>query len=153
MTSKFKVFYAAVPAYRIQFHVPMPFSVESLPVTHRHVLDLDAESRDAVYLAMQGENWSPNGEAMDLLISLGLNHTSMSVGDVVRDDEGVYWMCDSFGWSRVPDTLEPAEQDSLANELEAELGSLFRRGAPFSPAESKMGGRLTAWRNALKEAA
>ena len=149
----YQIFYAAVPARRIQFRVPMPFSVQNLPVTHRHVLDLNAESIEAVFHAMQGENWSPNGEAIDLILSRGLDHTSMSVGDVVRDGDGVYWMCDSFGWSQVPDTLEPAEQDSLASELQAELSSLFRRGAPFTPTESKMGGRLVAWKNALKEAA
>lgn len=39
---------------------------------------------EAIFVAMQGENWSPNGEARPLLEALDLEHTSMSVGDVVR---------------------------------------------------------------------
>lgn len=36
--------------------------------------------------SLQGENWSPNGEARELIKSLKLGHTSMSIGDcfVVR---------------------------------------------------------------------
>jgi hypothetical protein len=41
-----------------------------------------------VYHQMQGEIWSPNGEARELIKSKGLQHTSMSVGDVIVDDVG-----------------------------------------------------------------
>ncbi len=59
---------------------------------------------DAVYYFMQGEIWSPNGEAKDLIRSLGLSHTSMSIGDVVCDVEtGEHFMAVSYGWQRVLD--------------------------------------------------
>lgn len=38
---------------------------------------------DKIYQYMQGEFWSPRGEARDLISKLGLRHTSMSVGDVI----------------------------------------------------------------------
>jgi len=43
---------------------------------------------DAVYEAMQGHNWSPQGEARAMIEGLGLEHTSMSVGDVIQDVRG-----------------------------------------------------------------
>lgn len=63
---------------------------------------------EARWGAMQGENWSPNGEARDLIRSLGLHHTSMSVGDVLvvnypndlnRKTEN--WMVADPGWKAV----------------------------------------------------
>lgn len=47
---------------------------------------------------MQGEVWSPNGEARPLIRRAGLHHTSMSVGDIARDQDGVYWLCETSGW-------------------------------------------------------
>jgi hypothetical protein len=41
----------------------------------------------------QGENWSPNGEARDLILAKGLRHTSMSVGDVIEDEGGIFLGC------------------------------------------------------------
>jgi hypothetical protein len=40
---------------------------------------------------MQGEQWSPNGEARELIRSLGLSHASMSIGDVVEDEHGHFY--------------------------------------------------------------
>lgn len=37
-----------------------------------------------IYTAMQGEHWSPSGEANDFILDRGLGHTSMSVGDLAR---------------------------------------------------------------------
>ena len=47
--------------------------------------DITADALDGVFMKMQGELWSPNGEARDLIRSLGLTHTSMSVGDLIAD--------------------------------------------------------------------
>ena len=52
-----------------------------------------------LYVWMQGENWSPNGEARDLIRYLGLKHTSMSVGDIIQDSEtGQYFIVDFAGF-------------------------------------------------------
>jgi hypothetical protein len=51
---------------------------------------------------MQGERWSPDGEGRALIEKKGLEHTSMSVNDVVRDPDGSYWRCVNAGWRRLP---------------------------------------------------
>lgn len=60
----------------------------NLAATHVHLKDIEAANPERVWLAMQGENWSPNGEARPLIKEKGLCHTSMSVGDVVCADTG-----------------------------------------------------------------
>ena len=57
---------------------------------------------DQIYNLMQGEVWSPNGEGRELIQSLGLNHTSMSMGDIIysgKDKE--FWMVMPSGFSNV----------------------------------------------------
>ena len=50
---------------------------------------------------MQGEVFSPNGEARELIASLdGVHHTSMSVGDMVQVD-GDFYFCSAFGFHRI----------------------------------------------------
>lgn len=51
--------------------------------THIYLKDIEAEDLEDVFYQMQGENWSPNGEARELILSKGLHHTSMSVGDII----------------------------------------------------------------------
>jgi hypothetical protein len=149
----FQVYYAAVPAHPILFHVDQPFSVELLPVTHRFVRELDVPRREDVFAQMQGEIWSPNGEARELIASLGLHHTSMSIGDVVQDGDGVYWMCAHLGWKLLPDALTPEQRDSLLAALSGEIKRLCERGVPFTGTELSIGERLIAWRDAVNATA
>ena len=50
-----------------------------------HVLLGKISERDLnqIYRIMQGENWSPEGEANSFIRSKGLHHTSMSIGDII----------------------------------------------------------------------
>jgi hypothetical protein len=64
---------------------------------------------DDAFWQMQGENWSPNGEARPLIQSLGLSHTSMMVGDVIQDEDDAYWECLDRGWRRVEDGTQGEE--------------------------------------------
>jgi hypothetical protein len=41
-------------------------------------------SLDELFHVFQGEVWSPNGEARDLIEKSGATHTSMSVGDIIQ---------------------------------------------------------------------
>jgi len=55
-----------------------------------------------IFEKMQGEHWSPNGEARPFIESLDLDHTSMSVGDCVLDvSTGNMYECASEGWNKV----------------------------------------------------
>ena len=53
---------------------------------------------ERVYYQSQGEIWSPNGEARSLIEEKGLRHTSMSVGDVIEDPKGKFWIVASAGF-------------------------------------------------------
>lgn len=65
-----------------------------------HVLNVD--NMEKVFSQMQGENWSPNGEMRNFILSQGLSHTSMSVGDVIysqQDDK--FYSVDRFGFEEL----------------------------------------------------
>lgn len=72
-----------------------------LTKTHVHLMDVDADSMEHVFMKMQGEQWSPNGEARHMIRAKNLNHTSMSVGDVLVGPSGLVYRCDTLGFKRV----------------------------------------------------
>jgi hypothetical protein len=78
----------------------------NLSATHVHLMDLstaetpDAPDLERIWIAMQGENWSRNGEAIGLITSKGLQHTSMSVGDVIIVD-GTTYVAATFGFDKL----------------------------------------------------
>jgi hypothetical protein len=61
---------------------------------------IEAKSLDDVFMKMQGEIWSPMGEARALIRSLGLTHTSMSVGDFIEDEAGKFHRVMSCGFQQ-----------------------------------------------------
>jgi len=63
-----------------------------------------AAAFEELWLKLQ--NWSPNGEACDLIRSKGLKHTSMSVGDCFRLNGDVYRVA-SQGFSKLALTETP----------------------------------------------
>lgn len=64
------------------------------------VCTLDADSLEHVYYTMQAEIWSPNGEARGLIQSLGLSHTSMSVGDFIENEKGEFYRVEGCGFEK-----------------------------------------------------
>lgn len=87
-----------------------------LPETHVLLGKIAETDPEAIYMALQGEIWSPNGEARTLISSKGLAHTSMSVGDVLVV-RGQVLMVDSFGFKKVESMkkrLPVQEQNTLA---------------------------------------
>jgi len=100
---KFKVYYAIEPT-------PEPgeldfgreeVTVETLHTTHRFVREVEAEDLEGVLKMMQDEQCSSNGKARDLVKSLGLSHTSMSIGDVIEDEDGRFYVLDMTGFSEL----------------------------------------------------
>ena len=70
---------------------------ETLEQTHVKIGTLRETNPDKVFGMMQGENWSPQGEARDLISKSNTGHTSMSVGDIVKVGS-TYLMVDRFGF-------------------------------------------------------
>ena len=71
---------------------------DDLLSTHKFVINTEHSDPEEVFVEMQSENWSPNGEARGLIKSLALEHTSMSVGDVVVIDNIPYQALPTFGF-------------------------------------------------------
>lgn len=68
----------------------------------RYVTTIKADTIEQVFSRMQTENWSPKGEARELIASLGLVHTSMSVGDIVINVKtGEQWRVCPEGWHHI----------------------------------------------------
>jgi len=75
---------------------------EKIGETHKYLGFMHARHLEELWRMMQGENWSPEGEARGLLDHLGIQYTSMSVGDVVFDCEAQTWhQCLMHGWQKI----------------------------------------------------
>jgi hypothetical protein len=66
--------------------------LNNLPATHVHLKDIEADNQEDALPRMRTENWSPNGEALDLLQSKGLLHTTMTIGDVLVDESDATYL-------------------------------------------------------------
>lgn len=82
------------------FHVGSSCYTGDLNDTHVLLKTVEAHNLEDVFAMMQGENWSPNGEANSLIREKGLAHTSMSVGDAVVVDGEVYFVA-MLGFAKV----------------------------------------------------
>jgi hypothetical protein len=79
---------------------PDPNNLQATHVLLGKVTCIDPEF---VWCALQAEAWSPHGEACQLIRSLGLEHTSMSVGDCIRIADGgnEVYIARSLGFERL----------------------------------------------------
>lgn len=81
----YTVYYMRPDSFR-RFNFGQEFpSIGELDSTHKRVRCFSADDLEDVFQKMQGEIWSPNGEQRERIRMLGLEHTSMSVGDVVYE--------------------------------------------------------------------
>lgn len=92
-----------------------------IPHTHAFVTTVNAEGLDDVYHQLQAEWWSPNGEAKSIIESAGVSHTSLSIGDVVCDDNGNFFECVSSGWRKV-EIDQPLGQCPQCDKLRVLVG-------------------------------
>ena len=107
---QYLVFYARHPTFHASGEFGTPrLTIGALLSSHVRLCQVEADNRDDAFRRMQGEHWSPHGEARSLLESLGLGHTSMSVGDVIQDEEGTYWECLDHGWRPIEDDVQGAD--------------------------------------------
>jgi len=68
-----------------------------LTATHACLGSVAETDPDEIFMVMQGEHWSPRGEARDLIKNLGLSHTSMCIGDVIQVGDKFLFV-DSWGF-------------------------------------------------------
>ena len=107
----YQILYARQPTFHPSGAFGTPrLKMSTMQSTLARLSEVEADSLDDAWRQMQAENWSPNGQARALLESLGLTHTSMSVGDVIRDQHGTYWECLDLGWRPIEDDTEAKER-------------------------------------------
>jgi hypothetical protein len=94
--------YYQLPGPLMTFIERKDLTVAGLCKTHVFLRRVSAASLEDVFRFMQGDIWSPQGEARPLIEKKGLRHTSMSINDVVRDPDGKYWQCLDLGWRQLP---------------------------------------------------
>jgi hypothetical protein len=82
-----------------------------LLATHILLGEVCGTDPEELFFALQGEIWSPHGEAADLIRINGLHHTSMSVGDVLAIDGRVLY-CAGTGWEELAPGDEPDVDDT-----------------------------------------
>jgi hypothetical protein len=104
---KYSIWYMKPKWFRHGILGKKPWS--DLAKTHIHLKDLELprikgetveHNLERIFYQMQGEMWSPNGEARELILSKGLQHTSMSVGDAIVAN-GQIWVVAMFGFETI----------------------------------------------------
>ena len=109
---RYQIFYARRPTFHPSGTFGTPrLTVAAMQSSHVRLCEVEAGSLDDAWRQMQAEHCSPNGEARPLLERLGLSHTSMSVGDVIRDEDGTCWECLEVGWRPIEDDTEAKERN------------------------------------------
>lgn len=78
---------------------PDEINPSNLHKTHGLIGCIATDNLDHIFTAMQGENWSPYGEARGLIERIpDVHHTSMSVDDIIVLPNGTMWICEMIGW-------------------------------------------------------
>jgi len=78
------IWFSKTPSFKA-----VPFDVDLTRLNKTHVLvgTIKSKDLDEVWGMMQGDFWSPEGQANTMINKLGLRHTSMSVGDIIAIDD------------------------------------------------------------------
>lgn len=112
---------------------PLPTN-DTLKDTHVLIGEVGAHDPDEVWEMMQGETWSPNGEAQGILLGSGVRHTSMSVGDIVRIGQHLH-MIDGVGSKRIALRRAVIRLAYERPEMRAHLLPLVRQASVTSAAQ------------------
>lgn len=90
-------------------HGRMP-DPSNLEATHVKIGSVKETNPEKIFHMMQGEIWSPEGQARNMIRSSDTGHTSMSVGDIVVVG-GKAMMVDRFGFAPLDD--KPTEESRV----------------------------------------
>ena len=72
----------------------------NIGLTHIWLGGIAEHNPSRIFNMMQGESWSPDGQANSLIRSRRLEHTSMSVGDIIKVGGRVF-LVDSVGFKEL----------------------------------------------------
>ncbi len=71
---------------------------------------------EKIYMVMQGNNWSPNLEARDLIQGKGLRHTTMSIGDAFKVG-GKHYLVDNYGFKCLEKALSKDKNKDVSLDI------------------------------------
>lgn len=90
---------AAAPQGRKGIDI-VTLSRATLPNTHCHLGNIEANDPQTAFQLMDAERWAPGTTACQWIESLGVDHTSMMAGDVI-DFHGELLLVELDGFSRI----------------------------------------------------
>ena len=97
--------------------LPDPNNLEK---THVLLGKIALTDRDEIFADLQGDEWSPEGEARPLISGKGLHHTSMSVGDIMKIGDKVIFV-DAWGFAELNESLKEAGENPFKGASQEEL--------------------------------
>ena len=101
--------------------------------THTRIGRVNETDLSEIFNMMQGEVWSPNGEANTMPAMSKTGHTSMSMGDVIMLPNGSVYMVDFSGFTNLNDgSKKMASRNVTASDRSAliKLASSLPSGSP-----------------------
>jgi len=101
--------------------------------THTRIGRVNETDLSEIFNMMQGEVWSPNGEANTMPAMSKTGHTSMSMGDVIMLPNGSIYMVDFSGFTNLNDgSKKMASRNVTASDRSAliRLASSLPAGSP-----------------------
>ena len=101
--------------------------------THTRIGRVNETDLSEIFNMMQGEVWSPNGEANTMPAMSKTGHTSMSMGDVIMLPNGSAYMVDFSGFTNLNDgSKKMASRNLTASDRSAliKLASSLPSGSP-----------------------
>jgi carbonic anhydrase/acetyltransferase-like protein (isoleucine patch superfamily) len=101
-------------------------SVENLSLTHVFIGFVDESNPSKVFQMMQGEYWSPNGEASTLPALRMAGHTSMSVGDIIVFPGSKALMVDMAGFYDLADAPVSSRMASMRTLAASDRSALIK---------------------------
>jgi hypothetical protein len=79
-------------------------TTDTLEKTHILLGSVKERDMEQIFHWMQGEMWSPEGEARGLIQNKRLSHTSMSMGDIVKIGDTMH-MVDMVGFKKISESV------------------------------------------------
>lgn len=124
---------AMMGANWLQKHGKMP-TLASIGQDYKLIGKIKETNPEKVFMMMQGDMWSPAGQARSMIKASGTGHTSMSVGDIIKIGSKML-MVDRFGFHELG--TEPQEEgykplrkkpmdESVMSEISAELEQIAK---------------------------
>lgn len=85
----------------IRFKPEQYVTKDGLAETHKLLGKVRGTDLEELFQALQGEFWSPVGQANAFIRSSGLQHTSLSVGDAIKLADGRVFVCAGVGFTEI----------------------------------------------------